>query len=90
MSRYASPIRSEVIDIGRAGCSESSFLATFDEIRAALATADPSENRYKEVFWPKLYSAMLNAFSVLVVLNLAGFLFLGARGVFRWVRAGYR
>jgi hypothetical protein len=41
MSKYTSPYRPEVIDIGKAGCSNSSYWATFDEIRMALASADP-------------------------------------------------
>jgi hypothetical protein len=37
MSSYTSPVRSDVIDIGKAGCSSSTFWATRDEIRKAVA-----------------------------------------------------
>jgi hypothetical protein len=90
MSSYASSVRPEVIDIGKAGCSNSTFWATFDEIRTALASADPPDDQYSQVFWPKLYNAVFYAFAAFVVVNLVGLLFLGAQGVFRWISAGYR
>jgi hypothetical protein len=46
-----------LIDIGKAGCSSDRFLATFDEIRTARASAEPSGDRYSQVFWPKLWGA---------------------------------
>jgi hypothetical protein len=79
-----------VFDIGRAGCSDTRFLATFNEIRMAIAQTDPSDSRYAEVFWPKFYIGMSNALAFLVFVNLLGLVFLGARGTFRWVRAGFR
>jgi hypothetical protein len=88
MSSYTSPVRSDVIDIGKAGCSSSTFWATRDEIREAVAQTDPpvSPYTYSRVgLW-----ALLPAAYAFVAVNLAGFLFLGARGLFRWVRAGYR
>jgi hypothetical protein len=90
MSSYTSPVRSEVIDIGKAGCSSSTFWATRDEIRMALAQTDPSDSRYAEVFWPKFYFAMLNALALLVFVNLLGLVFLATRATFRWVWAGFR
>ena len=90
MSNYTSPVRSDVIDIGKAGCSNSTFWATFDEIRTALASTDPSDDQYSQVFWPKLYNAVFYAFAAFIVVNLVGLLFLGARGVVRWISAGYR
>ena len=79
-----------LIDIGRAGCSNDRFLATFDEIRTALAS-DPPRDRYSEVFWPQMYIELSLAFGwVFVIVNVLGLLFLGARGAFRWVWAGYR
>jgi hypothetical protein len=78
-----------VIDIGKAGCSNSSFWATFDEIREALASDHPRD-RYSQVFWPKLYDALAYALVAFVVVNLGGLLFLGTRSVFRWISAGYR
>jgi hypothetical protein len=78
-----------LIDIGTAGCSQSRFLATFDEIRNALASDHPRD-RYSQVFWPKLYDALAYALVAFVVVNLLGLLFLAARGALRWVWAGYR
>jgi hypothetical protein len=91
MSKFASPARPEVIDIGKAGCSNSNFFATFDEIREAVARRDPpAEWRgFGEVFPFKLYEALFAALGTFLVVNLAGVLFLGARGLVRWVRAGY-
>jgi hypothetical protein len=91
MSRFASPSRPEVIDIGKAGCSNSSFFATFDEIREAVALRDPpTEWRgFGEVFHFKLFEALFAALGAFLAVNLAGVLFLGARGLFRWVRTGY-
>jgi hypothetical protein len=37
-----------------------------------------------------MYGALLAAVVVFALVNLAGFMLLGARGLFRWVRAGYR
>jgi hypothetical protein len=39
------------------------------------------------VNWLKLYEALFNALGAFVVVNLGGLLFLGTRGVFRWIRA---
>jgi hypothetical protein len=88
MSAYTNA--SGLIDIGKAGCSNDRFLATFDEIREALASAEPSGDRYGEVFWPKLYGALFNALGAFLFVNLLGLLFLGTRRVFRWISAGYR
>jgi hypothetical protein len=92
MTRFASPSRPEVIDIGKAGCSNSSFFATFDEIREAVARPDPpAEGRgFGDVFPFKLLDALFAALGAFLAVNLLGFLFLGARSLFRWVRAGYR
>jgi hypothetical protein len=64
MSRYAGPDpdRPEVIDIGRAGCSNGRFLATFYEIREALAHPDPPEPGFGQVFQYKLLEALFAAF----------------------------
>jgi hypothetical protein len=90
MSSYTSPVRSDVIDIGKAGCSSSTFWATRDEIRKAVAQTDPPVSGYSRVFWFKLGEALFAAAYAFVAVNLAGLLFLGVRGLFRWVRAGYR
>jgi hypothetical protein len=93
MSSYSSPSRPEVIDIGRAGCSNSTFWATFDEIREALARPEPPPELWRgfgEVFRFKLYEALFLALAAFVAVNLAGFRFLGARSVFRWILTGYR
>ena len=90
MSSYVSPVRPEVFDIGKAGCSSSTFWATFDEIRTALASDHPPRDRYSQVFWPKLYDALGYALVAFVAANLLGLLFLGTRSVLRWISAGYR
>jgi hypothetical protein len=92
MSRYTSPVRPEVIDIGSAGCSNERFWATFEEIRAALARSGPppEQLRFGEVFQFNLYVGLFTALAAFLVVNLLGFLFLGARGLFQWVRRGYR
>jgi hypothetical protein len=90
MSSYTSPYRPEVIDIGRAGCSNSSFWATFDEIRDAAARSEPEGLRFGEVFQFNLLVGLFNALAAFLAVNLLGFLFLGARSLFRWVRAGYQ
>src|SRR5262245_7640380 len=43
MSAYRSPVRPEVFDIGKAGCSTSTSWATFQEIREAAAQSEPPE-----------------------------------------------
>jgi len=86
MSRYAiDPSRPEVIDIGKAGCSDGRFLATFEEIRGALASPEPPEwwRGFGHVFRSELEWALFAAFGAFMAVNLAGFLF-------RWVLAGYR
>jgi hypothetical protein len=92
MSAYRSPVRPEVFDIGTAGCSNGRFWATFEEIREAVARPDPSVygRGFGEVFRYEMYGALFSAFGAFVLVNLAGFVLLGARGLFRWVRAGYR
>jgi hypothetical protein len=90
MSKYISPVRPEVIDIGSAGCSNERFWATFEEIRDAVRRSEPEGIRFNEVFRYNLYGALFNAVAALVLVNLTGFVLLGARGLFRWVRAGYR
>jgi predicted PurR-regulated permease PerM len=90
MSGYTNDGR--VFDIGRAGCSDTRFLATFEEIREALTQSEPPEvwRGFGEVFRFKLYEALFTALAAFVAVNLAGLLFLGACGLFRWVRSGYR
>jgi hypothetical protein len=92
MTRYASPVRSDVIDIGRAGCSNSTFWASYDEIRAAVARSEPppEDLRFSEVLWFKSINALFFAVAAFIAVNLAGVLFLGIRGLFRWVRTGYQ
>jgi hypothetical protein len=92
MTSYASPVRSDVIDIGRAGCSNSTFWASYDEIRAAVAHSEPpaEDLRFGKVFWLNSINALIFAVAALIAVNLAGVLFLGTRGLFQWVRSGYR
>ena len=44
-----------LIDIGKAGCSDTSFLATFNKesVRRLRGAMLESDARYSEVFWPK-------------------------------------
>jgi hypothetical protein len=92
MTRYASPVRSDVIDIGRAGCSNSTFWASYDEIRAAVARSEPppEDLRFSVVFWFQSINALFFAVAAFIAVNLAGVLFLGIRGLFRWLRTGYQ
>jgi hypothetical protein len=80
-----------LIDIGTAGCSyKGRFLATPDEIRAAVSSPPP-ESKYGEAFQQMLSVLILRAvLGVFLLVNLLGLLFLAARGALRWVRAGYR
>jgi hypothetical protein len=79
-----------LIDIGKAGCSESRFLATVDEIRTAVRTTDDASQAYTRVFKRELISYMGPVILVFILINLAGFLFLASRTAWRWVIAGYR
>jgi hypothetical protein len=92
MSSYASPVRSDVIDIGRAGCSTSTFWASYDEIRAAVARSGPpaEDLRFGEVFWFQSIIALFLVAAAFIAVNLAGVLFLGIRGLCRWMRTGYQ
>jgi hypothetical protein len=58
----------------------------------ALANDRPidAERVYGQFFWPGLTNAGINALIAFLLVNLAGFLFLGLRRVFRWVSTGYR
>jgi hypothetical protein len=71
--------------------TDSSFLATFDEIREAVARRDPPAEfgSFREDFSAKLYEALFAALGAFLAVNLGGLLFLGARGLVRWVRTGY-
>jgi hypothetical protein len=58
-----------------------------------IASRHPDRGRgrgFGEVFRNNLYWAFFAAVAAFVLVNLAGFVLLGARGLFRWVRAGYR
>jgi hypothetical protein len=92
MSRYVSPVRPEVFDIGSAGCSNERFWATFEEIREAAAQSKPPAvgSGFGEVLRFKLMDALGYAFGAFLLVNLVGFVVLGAHRVFRWVSAGYR
>jgi NADH:ubiquinone oxidoreductase subunit 3 (subunit A) len=89
MSRFKN--KDGLIDIGSAGCSDQPFLATFEEIREAVASpAPPSLPGLGGVYRDFMYAALFTAVAAFVLVNSVGFVLLGARGVFRWVRAGYR
>jgi hypothetical protein len=89
MSRFTN--EAELIDIGKAGCDLEGkrFLATFDEIRKAVARPVP-ESPYGEVFWRMVNVMVFRVVALFVVVNLLGLVFLAARDTLRWVRAGYR
>ena len=88
MSRYTNEYGN--IDIGRAGCSSSSFFATFDEIRMALSSVDPPDaDEYWRLFRIKGTDALIYGVFAFLLVNVGAFLFLGARKIFRWIAAGY-
>lgn len=81
-----------VIDIGRTGCSNGRFLATFDEIRDALKRPVPlkPEADYLEIYLPHLGLWLLLAFVAFCAVNLLGLLFIGIRSTASWITAGFR
>lgn len=81
-----------LMDIGRAGCSDNRFLATFDEIRKALnepAQAKP-ERSYWEIYFPHIGIWLILALTAFCVVNLLGLLFLTVRSTARWIKAGFQ
>lgn len=81
-----------LIDIGRAGCAAGSFLARFDEIRQAMNQSEPvrPENAYWTTYRQHTIMWLVLALIAFCVVNLLGFLFLGARSAARWIKAGFQ
>jgi hypothetical protein len=78
------------IDIGKAGCSDRSFLANFDEIRDAIARPDSSGESFKTAFWLEFWKWMQISGAVFICINLIGFLALAILRASKWVFSGYR
>ncbi len=81
-----------VIDIGRAGCSNGRFLATFDEIRDAINRPAPvkPDSDYLAIYLPHLGIWPVLAFIAFCVVNLLGLLAIGVRSTANWIKAGFR
>jgi hypothetical protein len=81
-----------LIDIGKAGCSPPSFLASLDEVRTALLTTQPPDAGKQ--FWNAIRlsgkAAAINAIFVILIINLCGFLCLAVLTVYRRLQVGYR
>ena len=87
MSRFTNPYG--LIDVGKAGCASTQFLATFDEIKDASMQPEPSTFDSK-AFWRAFLNYIPIALIVFLSVNALGLLFLAVRGVGRWVFAGFR
>ena len=88
MAKYTNEVGN--IEIGRAGCGESPFLARKEEIRDALLQEDPSNGEYKQTFWFDLKIWTLYAIGTFLLVNFLGFAFLALRAVLRWIASGYQ
>jgi hypothetical protein len=87
MSRFTNPYG--LIDVGKAGCASTQFLATFDEIRDASVQPEPSTFD-SNAFWRALLADMPIAVLVFLLINAPVLLFVAVRGAGRWVLAGFR
>ena len=87
MSRFTDPYG--LIDVGKAGCASTQFLATFDEIREASLQPEPSAFDSK-AFWTALLDYMPIAGLVFLLVNAPVLVFVAVRGAGRWVLAGFR
>ena len=87
MSRFTNPYG--LIDVGKAGCSSTQFLATFDEIEDASRQPEPSTFDSR-VFWKAFLVYIPMAAIAFLSVNALGLLFIVVRGVGRWVLAGFR
>ena len=87
MSRFTNPYG--LIDVGKAGCASTQFLATFDEIKDASMQPEPSTFDSK-AFWKAFLNSIPMAVGVFLLVNALGLLYLAVRGVGRWVLAGFR
>ena len=87
MSRFTNAYG--LIDVGKAGCASTQFLATFDEIKDASMQPEPSTFDSK-AFWKAFLNSIPMAVGVFLLVNALGLLYLAVRGVGRWVLAGFR
>jgi hypothetical protein len=78
-----------LIDLGKTGCANKRFLASFEEIRK---TRDGTMEQPKAptISTTLVANYAIQSFIVVIVVNLLGLGFLGARAVFRWVVNGFR
>lgn len=81
------------IDIGKAGCANKQFFATFEEIKNAMAEESPSQReifqRYYDFKLSALSTGVLTAF-VFVLINLLGLVVLATRYATDWIRQGFQ
>src|SRR5262245_66237093 len=87
MSRFTNPYG--LIDVGKAGCASTQFLATFDEIKDASLQPEPSSFDSK-AFWHALVAYMPIAGLVFLLINAPVLLFVAISVAGRWVLAGFR
>lgn len=79
------------IDLGKVGCANRQFIASFSEIEQARTGAMRRELTGKDFDVAYAGSfAFSYAFIALVLINLAGLALAAARGVLHWIAAGYR
>jgi hypothetical protein len=79
------------IDLGKVGCADRSFIASFDEIERTKSGAMKRELTGKDFQFGYAAEYIAGyAFIAFVLINLAGLAVGAARGVMRWIVAGYR
>jgi hypothetical protein len=79
------------IDLGRLGCADRSFIASFDEIERTKSGAMKRELTGKEFHFR--YSAEYiagHAFIAFMLINLAGLAVVTILCVMRWIAAGFK
>jgi hypothetical protein len=79
-----------LIDLGKVGCVDKQFLASFDELRQArdgVWRREWQETKF-DVKQAAEY-AFAYAVVALIAVNLLGLAFVAARAVFGWITAGY-
>jgi hypothetical protein len=80
------------IDIGRAGCSDSRFLANFDEVRDAMKRPAPLEPEldYWDTYWREAIPWLATLLAAFCAINILGVILMAARKAGRWIAAGFR
>ena len=80
-----------LIDLGKVGCADKPFRASFEELRKAR---DGAMRREWEAMQFDLKDAgqyaLGYALLALIVVNLLGLAFVAARALFGWIAAGYK